>query len=501
MKKRERNPLKKLEPLELLDLRRRATVSEIVDGMERCSFGARMLGEVTKTLAAWIEGAKKPLIIYDGFVDDQLGKLLTEMVELGWFSGIVLPEHYATWAIPAGGNVLVVGDFSRRYAPAIYGKPAWAIFINASELCRPGQVGDGYFPDVVFADPEWVLPIIWAALIERLEGTRQSVSDLFADLAPRGGTASRIAHGATTLRAMVEDPECSVALTLSGAMTVAQMGLVLCDMIDLGMAQYIASTGALMAHGLVQSVGLKHYKYDPAVNDTVLARWGGNRVTDTVEPESNLDHVAEILHHILEGISGAEHISPSMLHYLVGRHLKEHYPKDRGILKSAYEKGVPVVVPAFVDSELGNDVYVHNRLRMQQGTGRLIIMDMEKDTDVLVGFSQRARRLGIFTIGGGVPRNNTQNVAPLIEITKGRGAGDKLRMKRFTYGCRLCPDAMYYGHLSGCTYSEGESWRKFWKKGRRSQIRVDATMIWPFYVRHMLDRAESGKWVPKKKSA
>ena len=240
-----------------------------------------------------------------------------------------------------------------------------------------------------------------------------------------------------------------------------------------------------MAHGLVSSIGLKHYKYNPAYDDTALAQRKLNRVTDTLEPESNLDTVEEVLGEVIRQLDGLRPISPTVLHKLIGKHLTEHYPSERGILKSAYLCGVPVFVPAFVDSELGNDIYIHNIKRERRGE-KPILMDLESDSRELVRLVTEAKRFGIFTIGGGVPRNNVQNVAPLIEIINER-LGINLPARRFTYGIRICPDRPYFGHLSGCTYSENESWRKAAKNGVYAEIQADATQVWPFLVKYILD--------------
>jgi deoxyhypusine synthase len=61
--------------------------------------------------------------------------------------------------------------------------------------------------------------------------------------------------------------------------------------------------------------------------------------------------------------------------------------------------------------------------------------------------------------------------------------------RMFSYGCRIAPDAMYYGHLSGCTYSENGSWRKMdIQHGHFAEIRGDATQVWPFLVRYVMER-------------
>jgi deoxyhypusine synthase len=336
-----------------------------------------------------------------------------------------------------------------------------------------------------------VMPVIYGALGEWIEGKPASVGSLMTALASYGGVAAQVAKGAGALRAMMGDRECVRFLTVSGAMTVGKMDLVICDMIESGMIHAIASTGALMAHGLVSSIGLKHYKYNPKYNDTELARRKLNRVTDTLEPETNLDTVEEVIGEVIADLDGRRPISPTILNRLIGKHLAENYPNDRGILKSAYLRGVPVFVPAFVDSELGNDLYIHNLKRKRRGK-KPILVDLELDSKELIRQVTSKKRFGIFTIGGGVPRNNVQNVAPLIEIINER-LGPVIPNRRFTYGIRICPDRPHFGHLSGCTYSENESWRKAAKDGIYAEMQADATQVWPFLVKHLMETSSGSK--------
>lgn len=478
------NVRKSFKELKLLNLRECDSLSELIHGYNLCSFGARMLGETTDTLESWIKSKQVPVIIYDGVPTKPLGKLLQKMVVQKWAAKLLTPEQFAK-SKKKITNLLVIGLFSERYAAAIYQNSKRAIFINDVGVAKPKQVKDGFYPDVTFADPHLVMPIIFATLTERISGKKQTVTSLIKQLKTYGGTAAEVAAGAQTLLAMVQDKNCTVFLTLSGAMTIAKMGLVVCDMIDLGMVQYIASTGALMAHGLIESVGLHHYKYNPKHGDLLLAKQCINRVTDTLEPEENFDHLDDILSAILSKIDAELPFSSAVLHRTIGRYLSEKYPHERGILKSAYEKNVPVVVPAFIDSEIGNDVYVHNCLRQKKGLPKLV-MNMELDTKVLFHVASKAKRKGIFTIGGGVPRNNTQNIAPLIEIYNSRLQGCIPEIPYY-YGCRIAPDKMFYGHLSGCTYSEGMSWRKMDPKGQFAEIHSDATIIWPLLVKYVME--------------
>src|SRR6266571_4835325 len=97
--------------------------------------------------------------------------------------------------------------------------------------------------------------------------------------------------------AMVRDPDCKVVLTLSGAMTIAKMG-------ETGMVQAVVSTGALMAHGLSEAVGMVHYRHDPRMSDEELFEKGYNRVYDTLEMEANLNYVEEFTSRALNTLAG-----------------------------------------------------------------------------------------------------------------------------------------------------------------------------------------------------
>src|SRR5512134_371916 len=155
--------------------------------------------------------------------------------------------------------------------------------------------------------------------------------------------------------AMVRDTDCRVVLTLSGAMTIAKMGKVISKMIDAGMVQAVVSTGALMAHGLSEAVGLVHYRHDPRVSDEELFEKGYNRVYDTLEMEANLNYVEEFTSRALDRLAGERELSSEIVNRALGQVLAED-AGGSGVLRSAYLKDVPVYVPAFTDSELGLDL-------------------------------------------------------------------------------------------------------------------------------------------------
>lgn len=312
-------------------------------------------------------------------------------------------------------------------------------------------------------------------------------------------TARQIGDAADVLEAMARDKNCFVVLTLSGAMTVAKMGLIFCDMIDSGMVNAIVSTGALMAHGLVEATGRSHFRYDPGkMSDRELFHAGYNRVYDSLEPEVNLDHVEEVVEHVLDLWDADEVVSSWRLHRRLGELLTKSYP-GRGILKSAYERNVPVFVPAFTDSELGIDFALHRRQRERDGRPYLrfdAYDDFEKFGETM--FSKK--KWGIFTVGGGVPRNWSQQVGVFAELLTRRGQ-ENLPLMRYYYGVRLCPEPVNWGGLSGSTYSEAVSWGKFVppeEGGRFAEVFDDATVALPLVVGAVLERIRYFKGIRKR---
>lgn len=480
-----------MQPLELLDLSKVHTVSELVRAMSKCSFGARMLGEVADTLTEWCRKEEtKPVIVHDRFIP---------LDAVRHFCGF----NYATRVVSSNditkkmktNNAVFVGHYSAALEEFSQDSLHRAIYINSIGQCPPRLVTDGHFPDVVFAAPEFIMPVLFATVSERLNGKCITVTDFFSTILPGSGShgyfglAREVVHAAHVLLSAMRDPECALFLTISGAMTIAQMGLLVCDLIDSGRVKMISATGALMGHGLVASMGLKHYKHHPRFTDEELKAQAINRVTDTYEPEENFDHIEEVVREALTSFDGSVPISPSQFYRKVGEVLSQKFPNKRGILKSAYEKNVPILTPAFVDSEVGNDVFVENMRRKREGKPRLIV-DPELDTELLLETACSAKRRAIFSIGGGVPRNNTQNVAPLQEIVNNR-LGLQLPNCEFYYGCRIDPTPLYYGNLSGCTYKEGSTWRKFDMSGdanlRFAEVHADATIVWPFIQKFIFD--------------
>jgi deoxyhypusine synthase len=327
------------------------------------------------------------------------------------------------------------------------------------------------------------------------------VDELLGAMSQTAFGGRKLGEALDVLQAMVQDPECHVVATMSGAMTVAKMSKVICTMIEQRWIDSLVSTGALMAHGFIESIGLKHYKYksESSEDDQWLCRQGLNRVYDTLEPERNFMEAEKVLSAALQELVQTDrHICSQKVCQAVGRHLSHNY-EGRGVLKSAFENDVSVYIPAFTDSELALDMAMNllsqnPEFAQEEADPSQLPFQFNPFLD-LFHYTRRvmpAKKLGIFTIGGGVPRNWAQQLGPFVELTTQKVSDVEWQgFRRFHYGVRICPEPDHWGGLSGCSYQEGISWGKFvspQEGGRFSEVHCDATIAWPILIKGLKQR-------------
>lgn len=325
----------------------------------------------------------------------------------------------------------------------------------------------------------------------------KTVDDFMREIAKSSFEGGNMGKSVETFMEMVTDKDTFVVMTVSGAMTAAKMSLIMCEMVDLNMVQAVVSTGALMAHGLVVSAGMKHYEAPDNLTDEQLQDLEMNRIYTVLEPEGNFDKVEEIFDKVIDGMDPTKTFSSHVINREIGRYLHEN-TTDSGILKSCFEQGVPVFVPANSDSELGLNFQIGNDIRYhfnQKEINYNDFYDLTYFSELIVTQALRGKKLGIFTIGGGVPRNWAQQVGPYIE-SREKHLQDAdpnyvpIKAPMYEYGMRITPEPVGLGGLSGCTYQEGKSWRKFVKDATTSEVLVDATVAWPAITQAAFQRLD-----------
>jgi deoxyhypusine synthase len=281
------------------------------------------------------------------------------------------------------------------------------------------------------------------------------------------------------LHKMFLDDDCLTILSLSGAMVPAGMGELICECLSNDLIDVIVSTGANITHDFIDAVkDVGHYLGDSNVNDDQLYLNRINRIYDIFLPEDNYDKAEKELLNIMLKLFPKKNIeiTPSEFLHLVGSELE-----SRSILSTAAKKGIPIFVPAISDSELALDLVKFTEINDFEIDFRVL-----KDVKNLANIVSRADSCGTFIIGGGTPRNWTQQVFPYLENLKG-GSREKSEFG-YKYSVRIHTAIEYDGGLSGCTLSESKSWGKYALDARYISIWCDATIILPILITGVLQR-------------
>jgi deoxyhypusine synthase len=236
---------------------------------------------------------------------------------------------------------------------------------------------------------------------------------------------------------------------------------------------------------------MSHFKYRGDMDDKTLYELGYDRVYDTLELEKNLLHASLVIEEIFmrEDLNDKTYTSPEICR-MVGRHLVENNIGGASILKTAFKADVPVYIPALNDSELGLSMLTlrHGSIAKKKRSPVAIHHNAFGDVEDFADRIEKQEMIGLFTIGGGVPRNWAQQVAPYIELRNEVLRRTDSEFPLYSYGVRICPEPVHWGGLSGCTYSEGMSWGKFRTDGKFAEVFADATVVLPFLIKALMER-------------
>ncbi|HRY52451.1 MAG TPA: deoxyhypusine synthase family protein [Candidatus Portnoybacteria bacterium] len=289
-------------------------------------------------------------------------------------------------------------------------------------------------------------------------------------------------------------------LAMGGAMSTAELGISLAEMIRQDKIHAISCTGANLEEDIFNLVANKYYKMVPNYRDLSpedeedLLRNNFNRVTDTCIPEEEAMRRIEghLIKYWQKAEQNGERYFPYEYMYQLIRSgvLKQYYqidPKDSWML-AACEKNLPIFVPGWEDSTLGN---IFAALTMGRGDsyhGKNIknigIVKSGLETMVfLINWYLEATKkssLGFFQIGGGISGDFPICVVPLIQQDLGLGC------KLWEYFCQISDSTTSYGSYSGAVPNEKITWGKLGKNTPRFVIESDATIVAPLMFAYIL---------------
>ncbi len=283
-------------------------------------------------------------------------------------------------------------------------------------------------------------------------------------------------------------------VTLAGAMSTAELGISLAEMIRQDKIAIISCTGANMDEDLMNLVAHSHYKRVPEYLDLTpkqereLLDKGLNRVTDTCIPEE--EAFRRLQQHIekrwKDAESNGERYFPHeyMYQMLLAGELQQYYeidPKDSWMIAAA-EKNLPIVVPGWEDSTMGN-IFASYCIKgeLNAGTVKSGIEYMTFLADWYTKNSDGAG-VGFFQIGGGIAGDFPICVVPMLY--------QDLEMEDipfWRYFCQISDSTTSYGSYSGAVPNEKITWGKLDIDTPKFIVESDATIVAPLIFSWVLN--------------
>jgi deoxyhypusine synthase len=274
----------------------------------------------------------------------------------------------------------------------------------------------------------------------------------------------------------------TILIGLAGPLIAAGLRKVLRDLVDWGVVDVIATTGAVMYQDLYQTTGGRHWMGTPSANDVDLRDLYLDRIYDTYVDELKFEDTDRAIGKITEKFPRRSASSREFLQFL-----GERFDDPNSILATAARRGVPVFSPALIDSSIGIGLtlyYQRNRTRADR-----FILDAIRDNFELVQILAHSPRTAVIYIGGGTPKNWINDGIVMANYAFGReGEGHH-------YALQITTDVPHWGGLSGSTLDEAQSWGKISKSATRAMAHVDASIGLPLIAGALWDRRK--KWQPR----
>ncbi|MGC9044732.1 MAG: deoxyhypusine synthase family protein [Myxococcota bacterium] len=282
-------------------------------------------------------------------------------------------------------------------------------------------------------------------------------------------------------------------ITLAGAMSTAELGISLAEMIRKDKVHIISCTGANLEEDVMNLVAHSHYKrvpgyrYFTAEMEKELLDNHYNRVTDTCIPEEEAFRRLEkhLIKYWLKAQKLKKRFFPHEYMYQILRsgELKKYYeidPKNSWVLAAA-EKNLPIIVPGWEDSTTGNIFAAHcikNELNPSIIKSGIEYMIWLADW---YNKNSKGKGIGFFQIGGGIAGDFPICVVPMMH--QDLGWKD---VPLWAYFCQISDSTTSYGSYSGAVPNEKITWGKLGVDTPKFVIESDATIVAPLIFAYVL---------------
>jgi deoxyhypusine synthase len=313
--------------------------------------------------------------------------------------------------------------------------------------------------------------------------------------------AARLREACHLFTQKMLEPDVTVGLSLTGALTPAGLGIsALIPLIQAGFIDWIISTGANLYHDTHFGIGLQLHQGNTQISDIILREEEVVRIYDIFFDYSVLLDTDSFFRKIIEGEEFQKSMSTAEFHYLCGRYVRERERKlgleNKSLLAVAYEYGVPVYTSSPGDSSIGMNVAAKalqgNKLAFDPS------LDVNETASIVLAGKRGAihgrgdkgtkhgGRSAVFILGGGSPKNFILQTEPQIQEVLGI---DERGHDYFLQVTDARPDT---GGLSGATPGEAVSWGKVDPDRLPDAVvcYVDSTVALPIITAYALARHE-----------
>lgn len=284
---------------------------------------------------------------------------------------------------------------------------------------------------------------------------------------------------------MLKDKDCTIILTLAGSIFSAGLKKIVFDLVMNNMVDAVVSTGAIMVdQDFFEALGFKHYLGTPHGDDNLLRDLHIDRIYDTYIDEDELRICDETCAKIFNSLEPKPYSSRELL-WEFGKYLENNgRPKvEDSVIWACYKKNVPIFVPAFSDCSAGFGFIIHQTENPEKHAS----IDSAKDFLELTKIKLASKETGILMIGGGVPKNFTQDIVVAADILTEEAPMHK-------YAVQITVADVRDGALSSSTLKEASSWGKV-STSSEQMVYSEATIALPLIAGYAYHK---GSWKERK---
>lgn len=295
--------------------------------------------------------------------------------------------------------------------------------------------------------------------------------------------ARNLARAAKIYNRMLADQDCAIILCLAGSLFSAGLKQVVLDLIANNMVDVIVSTGAIIVdQDFFEGLGFNHYQGDKAADDDVLFQRRIDRIYDTYIDEDQLRECDLTIAKIADNLSARPYSSREFICEMGKYLVQNNLGQNSSVVRLAYEKNVPIFVPAFSDCSAGFGL-VYHQWRCKNAVP--VSIDSAKDFLELTRIKVAAKETGLFMVAGGVPKNFAQDITVAADIVN---SGKEAAMHKYAIQITVADERD--GGLSGSTLQEAHSWGKV-DTNFEQMVFAEATLAMPLITSYAY---HSGAW-------